>query len=743
MEINKTSKKIRIYGAGGHSQVIREVLENNGYEVSETFDDKPSGRHYASKNVTTGARGNLKDFPHEGYPVIIAVGINAERAEIAGFLKSSFEKAIHPSAIIAPTAKIGDGTVVFAGAIVQPNTIIGEHVIINTAASIDHDNIIGDFAHISPKAALCGHVEVGEGSHVGVGAVVIPKVKIGKWCTIGAGTVVLNDVPDYSTVVGNPGKVIKTKKQEVQLNDKPKQSDITFIGSGISSSFTILHFLDLIKKTNTKNKIHISIIDKYQEFHTGIPYGSRSGFSVHLITSLKNFLPEPELGKFIEWLNNNKNWLLDELKKDGGALSLDWIVTHAKEIENNEWKNLFIPRRFFGWYINEKVKNRLEYFKAKGLIDVDYINAEVIDIDKEENKYTITLNNKKTVSSEKVILSTGSLPVNALWKNENLIEKDNLFFINDPYKPELTKILEKIKLFLEKTPNKKVNVLIVGANASGLEMLYKLNDIENINNQINKYTILSTQGLLPDAVVDEKGQKEYTPFNLQALAKEKNITAKIIAEATFRDLDYADQMHLGAASTVDIISKAFGDLLSKLNPEELEKFACHYGNEIGRRQRCAGFHYSKTVEYLKTENRFKHIAGRFKNIEENISGEYFLEYLDTESGKDKIYETPVHIVINCIGGTNFDKKNIPELLKNAIQKKYCKPNKSKIGFEVNDDLEASENLHIVGPLLAGNVFDGKAVWHVEHCGRIIWLSQVLSKKIKDYFFQNNELKEHR
>lgn len=743
MEISKASKKIRIYGAGGHSQVIREVLENIGYEVTETFDDKPSGRHYASKNVTTGARGNLKDFPHEGHPVIIAVGINAERAEIASFLKSNFDTAIHPSAIIAPTAKIGDGTVVFAGAIIQPNTVIGEHVIINTAASIDHDNIIGDFAHISPKAALCGHVEVGEGSHVGVGAVVIPKVKIGKWCTIGAGTVVLNDVPDYSTVVGNPGKVIKTKTPEEQLNNEPKQLDITFVGSGISSSFTILHFLDLLEKTNTRRKIHISIIDKYQEFHSGIPYGSRSGFSVHLITSLKNFLPEPELGKFIKWLNNNKNWLLDELKKDGGALSLDWIVTHAKEIENNEWENLFIPRRFFGWYINEKVKNRLEFFKIKGLIDVNYINAEVVDIDKKENSYALTLENKKTIFSEKVILSVGSLPVNSLWKKENLIEKENLFFINDPYKPELKKVLEKTKLFLKKSSNKKVNVLIVGANASGLEMLYKLNDIEDIGNQINKFIILSTQGLLPDAVVDEKRQKEYIPFNLQALTDEKNITAKIIAEATFKDLDHADQIQLGAASTVDIISRAFGNLLSKLNPEELEKFACYYGNEIGRRQRCAGFHYSKTVDQLKEENRFEHIAGRFTNIEKNSSGEYSLEYLDTESGINKIYETPVHIIINCIGGINFDNQNIPELLKNAIQKEYCKPNDSKIGFEVNDDLEASKNLHIVGPLLAGNVFDGKAVWHVEHCGRIIWLSQVLSEKIEDYFFKNNELKEHR
>ncbi|WP_282078981.1 NeuD/PglB/VioB family sugar acetyltransferase [Aquimarina algiphila] len=741
MEIAGKSNKIRIYGAGGHSQVIREVLEENGYEVTETFDDKPSGRHYASKNVTSGARGNLKEFPHEGHPVIVAVGINAERAEIAGFLKSDFEKAIHQSAIIAPTAKIGEGTVVFAGAIIQPNTVIGKHVIINTAASIDHDNVIGDYAHISPKAALCGHVEVGEGSHVGVGAVVIPKVKIGKWCTIGAGTVVLKDVPDYSTVVGNPGKIIKTKQPEMSLNNTPKSSDVTFIGSGISSSFTILHFLDLIEGSKDQRKININIIDKYEEFHTGIPYGGRSGFSVHLITSLKNFLPEPELGKFIRWLNNNKNWLIDELKKDGGQLSLEWISTHAAKIENNEWEDLFIPRRFFGWYINEKVKTRLEDFKIQGLINVNYINQEVVDLEKTEHSYIVSLKDKKTIVSEKVILSVGSLPVNHLWKNEDLIEEDNMLFINDPYKPELKKTLNKIGSFLEKKPSQKVNVLIVGANASGLEMLYKLNDIESITSHINKFMFLSTQGLLPDSVIDEEQRKEYTPFNLQALAKENNVTAKGIAEATFKDLDYADEMHLGAASTVDIISKAFGSLLGKLSPQELKKFACHYGNEIGRRQRCAGYHYSKVIDGLKEEGRFHHIAGRFTNISKTENNEYSLEYLDTQSGQNKISEESVHLVINCVGSTNLTKNNIPELLKNLIDKGYCKPNDSKIGFDVNEALESKENLHIVGPLLAGNTFEGKAVWHVEHCGRIIWLSHVLSQKINDYFFENTELKE--
>jgi acetyltransferase EpsM len=43
---------------------------------------------------------------------------------------------------------------------------------------------------------------------------VIQGITIGKWATIGAGAVILSDVPDYATVVSNPGRIIKNKKNE-------------------------------------------------------------------------------------------------------------------------------------------------------------------------------------------------------------------------------------------------------------------------------------------------------------------------------------------------------------------------------------------------------------------------------------------------------------------------------------------------------------------------------------------------
>lgn len=209
-----------VYGAGGHAQVVCDVLRAMGWTVRNIINDYPGNHHPASRSVVPGVRLlGTDDYPPVDAPVVMAVGRNGERSELVAILEGlpvppRFLEAVHPSALIAPSATIGEGSVVLHGAVVQPNATIGRHVLVNTAASIDHDNVIGDFVHVSPHATLCGHVEVGEGTHIGAGAVVIPKVRIGRWCRVGAGTVVLSDLPDHVTAVGNPARIVADRTGE-------------------------------------------------------------------------------------------------------------------------------------------------------------------------------------------------------------------------------------------------------------------------------------------------------------------------------------------------------------------------------------------------------------------------------------------------------------------------------------------------------------------------------------------------
>lgn len=208
----KTTNSMYLYGAGGHAKVILDILQSSGIGLKGVFDDNPSVAKLRVMKVADGIRLLGEGFPHLDAPLIISVGNNTRRAELASLIKADFGVAIHRSAIISHSATIGVGSVVLHGAIIQADAQIGRHVLVNTAASIDHDNVIGDYAHVSPHATLCGRVEVGEGTHIGAGAVVIPSVKIGRWCNIGAGAVVIRDIPDYATAVGNPARVIKISK---------------------------------------------------------------------------------------------------------------------------------------------------------------------------------------------------------------------------------------------------------------------------------------------------------------------------------------------------------------------------------------------------------------------------------------------------------------------------------------------------------------------------------------------------
>ena len=191
-----------LYGASGHAKVIIDILRASGIKIDALFDDDPSIKELLTIPVKHQWNGES--------PVVVSVGNNLSRRQIAEKLDCEFGTVIHPTAVVSPNASIGEGTVVMQGAIIQSDVKLGKHCILNTGASIDHECVIGDYVHISPQAALCGNVQVGEGAWIGAAAVVIPGVKIGKWCTIGAGSVVVSDVPDGATAYGNPCR-IRTK----------------------------------------------------------------------------------------------------------------------------------------------------------------------------------------------------------------------------------------------------------------------------------------------------------------------------------------------------------------------------------------------------------------------------------------------------------------------------------------------------------------------------------------------------
>ena len=212
---------VYLFGASGHGKVVKDILNANGIKVEAFVDDNLSVDECAGRKVLHDAKGLS--------PMIVSIGVNKIRRIVVDRLVANanadgysleFATAIHPSAVISPTAKIGEGTVVMAGAVINADAVIGKHCIVNTGATVDHDCVIGDYCHIAPGAHVSGGTHIGEGTWIGVGACVIQCLNIGKDCMIGAGSVVVKDIPDGVTAYGNPCRVrIKAKQDNNMINN--------------------------------------------------------------------------------------------------------------------------------------------------------------------------------------------------------------------------------------------------------------------------------------------------------------------------------------------------------------------------------------------------------------------------------------------------------------------------------------------------------------------------------------------
>jgi sugar O-acyltransferase (sialic acid O-acetyltransferase NeuD family) len=120
--------------------------------------------------------------------------------------------AVHPTAFVSPSARIGSGAVVMALAALNAGADVGDNVIVNTSAVVEHGCALGAHSHVATGARLAGDVMVGDGSHIGIGAIVVQGLRIGRNTIVGAGAVVLEDVGVDVVVGGVPARQLRRKE---------------------------------------------------------------------------------------------------------------------------------------------------------------------------------------------------------------------------------------------------------------------------------------------------------------------------------------------------------------------------------------------------------------------------------------------------------------------------------------------------------------------------------------------------
>jgi serine O-acetyltransferase len=107
---------------------------------------------------------------------------------------------------IHPGAKIGRRLFVDHGM----GVVIGETAEIGDDVLIYQGVTLGGTGHVHGKR----HPSIGNGVVIGAGAKVLGNITIGNRSKIGAGSVVVKSVPENSTVVGIPGRVVKSREEK-------------------------------------------------------------------------------------------------------------------------------------------------------------------------------------------------------------------------------------------------------------------------------------------------------------------------------------------------------------------------------------------------------------------------------------------------------------------------------------------------------------------------------------------------
>lgn len=209
-------KKLVIIGARGFGREVYCLACNCidaglDIEIKGFLDDKSNALdHYPNYPPILSS---VEDYQISQNDVFICalgdIHYKKHYSEIILNKGGNFISLIHPSVSVSNNTKVGNGCILLQHLMISCDVIIEDFVTIQSFSAVGHDVIISKWSHLGLYTFLGGHSLVEQGVKIHPGAKIIPGKTIKQWSTVGVGSIVIKNVPENTTVFGNPAKILK------------------------------------------------------------------------------------------------------------------------------------------------------------------------------------------------------------------------------------------------------------------------------------------------------------------------------------------------------------------------------------------------------------------------------------------------------------------------------------------------------------------------------------------------------
>lgn len=127
---------------------------------------------------------------------------------------SKFYTFIHPSVMLAKSAKIGVGNVFLANVVVNCNAVIGNFNTVNSGTLLGHDIKIGDNNYFAGQVCVGSGLTIGNANFIGLNTSIRNGISIGDGNIVGMSSNITKSVSNDNVLYGNPA-IIKPKLNNI------------------------------------------------------------------------------------------------------------------------------------------------------------------------------------------------------------------------------------------------------------------------------------------------------------------------------------------------------------------------------------------------------------------------------------------------------------------------------------------------------------------------------------------------